>query len=73
VGDQRLRRAGDVVIKFWRDGDPIIQVEIDAHRWYSVVTVTYESNEKVVKVIGTQQGDGLGTYDSVEEWELINT
>lgn len=55
-------------MKFWRDGDPIIQVEIDTHRWYSIITVSYESGENFATVIGGPMGDGLANYSSYEEW-----
>jgi len=58
--------------RLWQDGDPIIMVDIDTHRWYAVVTVTHESGEKVVKVIGVQAADGIGVYESYEEWERAN-
>ena len=43
-------------------------VEIDMHRWYAVI----KQDGKTVGVIGIQGRDGLGLYESVEEWERIN-
>lgn len=51
----------------------ITSVDIDCHRWYCIVTTTYDVGEPDARVIGTQMGDGLGVYDSVAEWERINT
>lgn len=45
-------------------------VEVDRHRWYAVVKRAGE----VVAVIGiTAPVDGLGYYDTVEDWERANT
>ena len=41
---------------------------IDMHRWYAIITAgTGETS-----VIGVQGRDGLGLYDSKEEWEQAN-
>ena len=57
-------------MQLWRAGTSITEVIIDTHRWYSTVTVTYANDEQVTKVIGMLPGDdGLGLYDSYEEYE----
>jgi hypothetical protein len=61
VGDDRMTR-------FWQDGNPIIQVEIDTHRWYSVITVTYENDEKAVRVIANADGSGMCEFDSIDDF-----
>lgn len=42
--------------------------EIDMHRWYAVL----KDGDKVTGVIGVQGRDGLGLYESVEQWERVN-
>jgi len=43
-------------------------VAIDMHRWYATVTL----GGAPFGVIGVQGRDGLGLYDSKEEWEQAN-
>jgi hypothetical protein len=44
-------------------------LNIDMHRWYAIIYL----NDEVAGVIGTIASDGLGLYDSVEEWEQANS
>lgn len=43
-------------------------VTIDMHRWYAIV----KDGGTVLGVIGVQGRDGLGLYESKEEWERVN-
>ena len=47
--------------------EPVLAV-VDLHRWYAVIT----QPDGTSKVIGHTQ-DGLGYYDSVDEWEAKNS
>jgi hypothetical protein len=42
--------------------------EVDMHRWYAVI----KNGGEVLGVIGVQGRDGLGLYESVQEWEEVN-
>jgi hypothetical protein len=61
-----VRELLDVEVTDQRNGQ---LVDIDMHRWYAVI----RHPDGPAKVIGVQGRDGLGLYDSVEEWEQINS
>lgn len=48
--------------------DQVCTAAIDMHRWYAIV----KHADTVLGVIGVQGSDGLGLYDSREEWEHAN-
>lgn len=48
----------------------IIEVNIDTHRWYSVITIVRDDGSKeVAAVIGIADDSGLCEFDSVEDFE----
>lgn len=50
----------------------VTKVEFDVHRWYAVVEVHYEDGFVDKPVIGvTGPGEGVGLFESYEEWDEV--
>ena len=66
-GPHECKVIADIITRAYQAGQGSA-VAIDMHRWYATVKLA----GTVLGVIGVQGRDGLGLYDSKEEWEQAN-